>query len=87
MGEAFRAEGRTSAEQFRRDPGSMRLETKPIIDRGANRGLVITIQVRFTGFVWLQMDDLMHEERSRSERAAEAAACFLGGKGRGSGAL
>jgi hypothetical protein len=45
MGEAFRVEGRTSAEQFRRDPGSMRLETKPIIDRGANRGLVITIQV------------------------------------------
>lgn len=44
-GEAFQTGGRTSSEQFRRDPASMRLQTQPIIDKGANRGLVITIQV------------------------------------------
>lgn len=45
MGDAFQSGGRTSPEQFRRDPASMRLETQPIIDKGANKGLVITIQV------------------------------------------
>ena len=46
MGAAFESGGRTSPEQFRRDPASMRLETLPIIDKGASKGLVISIQVR-----------------------------------------
>lgn len=46
MGEAFQSGGRTSPEQFRANPTSMRLETQPIIDKGANKGLVISIQVR-----------------------------------------
>lgn len=49
MGEAFEAGGRTSPEQFRADPASMRLETQPIIDKGASKGLVISIQVRSGG--------------------------------------
>lgn len=45
MGEAFEAGGRTSPELFKRDPTSMRLVTEPIIDKGASKGLVLTIQV------------------------------------------
>lgn len=58
-GEAFQTGGRTSSEQFRRDPASMRLQTQPIIDKGANRGLVITIQVSWgcgspAGMGWVE---------------------------------
>jgi hypothetical protein len=46
MGAAFEVGGRTSPEQFRRDPDSMRLVTLPIFDEVEKKGLVISIQVR-----------------------------------------
>ena len=45
MGAAFEVGGRTSPEQFRRDPDSMRLVTLPIFDEVERKGLVISIQV------------------------------------------
>jgi hypothetical protein len=45
MGKAFGAGGRVSPDEFRRDPTSMRLQTKPIIDKGNSKGLIISIQV------------------------------------------
>lgn len=44
-GEAFDIGGKTSPELFRQNPASMRLETEPVIDKGARQGIIITIQV------------------------------------------
>ena len=49
-GDAFAAGGKTSPELFKQNPASMRLETEPIIDKGSNKGLIISIQVM--GYRW-----------------------------------
>ncbi len=45
MEKAFDTSGRTSLEQFRRGPDSMRVVTQPFKDDDASKGLVISIQV------------------------------------------